>query len=176
MSDYYFQIKAVDNLNSISEPSIEVKYTTHDFVEAPILSSIKDKSNITLIWNEISLAQSYKVYRDDALIDTVNNSFFVDNMLPGESYCYSISCLDKYGLESELSNVHCTKVALKIPSGVVADPMGPGRLVSSAGSTRSLPPSAPRRSHPNPARSSYSSRWWCGQRVRDRWARGGGAP
>ena len=43
-------------------------------------------------------------------------------MLPGESYCYSISCLDKYGLESELSNVHCTKVALKIPSGVVADP------------------------------------------------------
>ena len=120
--DYYFQIKAVDNLNGISEPSIEVKYTTHDFVEAPILSSIKDKSNTTLIWNEISLAQSYKIYRDDVLIDTVKNSFFVDNMLPGESYCYSISCLDKYGLESELSNVHCTKVALKIPSGVIADP------------------------------------------------------
>ena len=119
--DYYYTIKVIDDLNNKSAPSIEVKYTTHDLVEAPLLSSMKSNSNIMLIWNEVNFAKSYKIYRDDKLIDTTDISSYPDNMLPGEKYCYKVSCIDQYGIESDLSNKHCTKVNLEAPKKVTAD-------------------------------------------------------
>tara|TARA_B100001250_G_scaffold370419_1_gene354568 strand:- start:2312 stop:5284 length:2973 start_codon:yes stop_codon:yes gene_type:complete len=119
--DYFYTIRAIDNLNINSESSIEVKYTTHDYVDAPLLSSMKSNSNIMLIWNEVNFAKSYKIYRDDKLIDTSDVSSFPDDMLPGEEYCYEVSCIDQYGIESYLSNKHCTKVNLEVPKKVTAD-------------------------------------------------------
>ena len=47
------KITAIDALNKESEPSIEIRATTHEFIEPPILSSIENENNITLIWNDV---------------------------------------------------------------------------------------------------------------------------
>ena len=54
-----------------------------------------------LILNEVKLAKSYKIYRDQIFIDTTITSSYSDNMLPGEKYCYNVTCVDQYGIESE---------------------------------------------------------------------------
>ncbi len=119
--EYFYTIKAVDNLNIKSQPSVEVKFTTHDFVDPPLLSSMKSNSNIMLIWNEVNYAKSYKIYRDNKLIDSTVISSYSDNMLPGEKYCYKVTCIDKYKIESGFSNKHCAKVNLDSPKKVIAD-------------------------------------------------------
>ena len=40
---------------------------------------------------------------------------------PGKTYCYKISSVDRYDIESDLSNEHCTKVPLNPPLGVLAN-------------------------------------------------------
>ena len=42
-------------------------------------------------------------------------------MLPGKEYCYQVSCIDQYDIESDLSVEHCTKVPLSPPKGLQAD-------------------------------------------------------
>ena len=66
--EYYYKITAVDGLNKQSDFSIELKALTHKLIEAPILSSIDNKKNITLIWNDIEDIEYYNIYRDGILI------------------------------------------------------------------------------------------------------------
>jgi len=119
--DYYYKITALDALNIESEPSVEVKATTHEFIAAPILSSMNSESRITLIWNEVEGAVTYTIYRGGINISSTDGSSFTDPMPPGKQYCYEISCVDQYDIESDHSNSHCTKVPLAAPTGVQAD-------------------------------------------------------
>ena len=63
-TEYFYKITAVDALDKESHPSIAVKGTTRDFVEPPILSSMKNDSRIILIWNEVKIAKSYNINFD----------------------------------------------------------------------------------------------------------------
>jgi len=119
--DYYYKISALDALMNESETSVEVKTKTHQFVDVPILSSMNSKMNITLIWNEVEGAVSYNIYRAGENISNVNGTSFTDSMLPGKEYCYQVSCIDQYDIESDLSVEHCTKVPLSPPKGLQAD-------------------------------------------------------
>ena len=60
--EYYYKITAVDGLNKESDFSIELKALTHQLIETPILSSIENQKNITLIWNDIEGAEYYNIY------------------------------------------------------------------------------------------------------------------
>ena len=60
-TEYFYKITAVDALDQESHPSVAVKGTTRDFVEPPILSSMKNDSRIILIWNEVKIAKSYNI-------------------------------------------------------------------------------------------------------------------
>ena len=42
-------------------------------------------------------------------------------MPPGKKYCYQVSSIDQYGIETDHSIEHCAKVALPPPSGLQAD-------------------------------------------------------
>lgn len=119
--EYFYKISAIDGMQKESKSSVEVKSKTHEFVDIPILSSVNSKTNIVLIWNEVENAKTYNVYRDDEFLSSVETTTFTDPMPPGTEYCYKISCVDKYEVETELSDVYCTKVKLGAPKGLLAD-------------------------------------------------------
>ena len=118
---YFYKITAIDALNKESNPSIEVKATSHKLIEAPILSSIENKNNITLIWNDIEGAKLYNIFRDGTFLTSKTGNSFTDNVSPGQKYCYEINCIDEYDIESDKSNKHCTKLSLQPPKGLVAN-------------------------------------------------------
>ena len=120
-NEYYYKISAIDGMKKESAFSVEVKGKTHEFVDIPILSSMNSKTNIVLIWNEVSEAIKYNVYRDSEYISSVDVTTYNDPMPPGKEYCYSVTCIDKYDVETEKSKEHCTKVALLPPKGLQAD-------------------------------------------------------
>ena len=120
-TEYFYKITALDALDLESHPSVEVKGTTREFVAPPILSSMKNDTRIMLIWNEVKVAKSYNIYRGDKLLTFIQSNSFSDAMPPGEKYCYEITSIDRYGVESERSNTHCAKVPIKAPTGIAAD-------------------------------------------------------
>lgn len=120
-TEYFYKITALDALDLESHPSVEVKGTTREFVAPPILSSMKNDTRIMLIWNEVKVAKSYNIYRGDELLTFIQSNSFSDAMPPGEKYCYEITSIDRYGVESERSNTHCAKVPINAPTGITAD-------------------------------------------------------
>ena len=118
---YFYKIAAVDALNKQGDFSVELKAVTHRFIEPPILSSIENKKNITLIWNEVEGAELYNIYRDGILFATETGNSFIDKVTKGKEFCYEVSCVDQYKIESDKSNQHCQKLFLEPPKGLVAD-------------------------------------------------------
>ena len=119
--EYFFKIIAIDALGNESKASIEVKSKTHDYVAAPILSSMSKTKKVTLIWNEVQEAKTYNIYREGVLISSSDKTSFTDSVLPGKQYCYRVSCVDQYNIESNKSNQHCSKIPLDPPTGITAD-------------------------------------------------------
>ena len=119
--EYYYRISALDGMKKESEQSVEIKSKTHEFVDVPILSSMNSKTNIVLIWNEVDGAQKYNIYRGSEYVSSVEATTFTDPMPPGKEYCYAVSCVDQYDVETERSKEHCTKVSLLPPRGLQAD-------------------------------------------------------
>jgi hypothetical protein len=74
-----------------------------------------------LIWNEVKEAKTYNIYRSGILISSSNSTSFTDSVLPGKEFCYEVSCVDQYNIESNKSNQHCAKVPLDPPTGITAD-------------------------------------------------------
>ena len=118
---YYYKIAAVDALNKISDFSVELKTVTHQLIEPPILSSINNEKNITLIWNDVAGSEYYNIYRDGVLLATETGNSFTDKVKRGQKYCYEVSCIDQYMIESDRSNQHCKKLLLNPPNGLIAD-------------------------------------------------------
>lgn len=119
--EYFYKITALDKLNIESDPSIEIKARSHKLIEPPILSSIKSENSKTLIWNNVEGAVIYNIYREGEKVASTDQNSFVDNILPGKKYCYEITAVDSYEIESAISNKHCTKVSIATPKGLQAD-------------------------------------------------------
>ena len=117
-TNYFYTITSIssDGIEGLTSEVYEIK--TRDYVESPALSSFNNDNSINLIWNEVELAVSYNLYRDGALIKKLNVNSFKDKSVPGETHCYQIASIDKYNVESDLSDQHCSKVSLKSPSGL----------------------------------------------------------
>jgi len=86
-TEYFYKITALDALDQESHPSVAVKGTTRDFVEPPILSSMKNDSRIILIWNEVKIAKSYNIYREGELFSSAQSNTFSDDVPSGKKYC-----------------------------------------------------------------------------------------
>lgn len=119
-TNYYYTISSIspNGVEGLSSEVYEIR--TRDYVEPPTLSSFNNDNSINLIWNEVGLAISYNLYRDGALIKKLNINSYKDECLPGETHCYQITSIDKYNVESELSEKHCSKLFLKSPGGLKA--------------------------------------------------------
>ena len=68
---------------------------------------MESKKNITLIWNDVEDSEYYNIYRDGLLIASEKGNSFVDKVKRGKKYCYEISCIDQYKIESNKSNLFC---------------------------------------------------------------------
>lgn len=119
--DYIYSISAIDSMELESKKSVEIKGSTHEYVSAPILSSVKDETKLVLIWNEIELAKSFNIYRNDQFVSNVQTTSFSETKPPGEKHCYIAKAVDQYNEESDPSNTHCAKVEIKAPNGFVVD-------------------------------------------------------
>jgi len=117
-TSYYYNISSIsiNGIEGITSDVYEIR--TRDYVEPPTLSSFNNENSINLIWNEVGLATDYNLYRDGALIKKLNINSYTDECGPGETHCYQISSIDKFNVESELSDKHCSKLYLKSPGGL----------------------------------------------------------
>jgi len=120
-TDFFYKITALNLLDKESHASIEIKGTTRDFVAPPILASMKNENRIMLIWNEVKIAKTYNIYRGGDFVKFVHSNSFSDTKPPGETQCYEVTSVDQFGVESDRSNTHCSKVPIKSPTGVTAD-------------------------------------------------------
>ena len=98
---YFYEVSAVNDYGeSADRASVSVSVSTPP-PEAPAnITSWVIGANVSLSWSTVSDAMSYKVYRDNSLLETVNsNSFSEDNLADG-TYLYEVSAVNDYG-ESE---------------------------------------------------------------------------
>ena len=86
-----------------------------------VKGAIDSKKNITLIWNDVDGSKFYNIYRDGVFRATAEGNSFIDKVKRGQKYCYEISCVDQYDIESDKSNKHCKKLLLDSPKGLTAD-------------------------------------------------------
>ena len=66
------------------------------------LSASVSADSVNLSWSEVSGADSYKVYRDGSLLDTVNTNSFGESELNDANYLYEVASVNDYG-ESKAS-------------------------------------------------------------------------
>lgn len=115
---YQYKISAIDPFGGESAFTHPVQSTTRESIQAPLLSSLESDGAIVLIWNEVELARNYKIYREGHFIKETKKTTFIDSTKAGSSYCYEITAIDEFQLESSPSNPHCGKVPVHAPENV----------------------------------------------------------
>ena len=58
---------------------------------------------------------SYRIYRDDEILDETQDTTFEDYVPAGKYHCYVVKVVDKYGTESPASNKECKKLFVNFP-------------------------------------------------------------
>ena len=122
-TEYCFSITAV---NKIAESDKSEKACATTFKEkpiAPVVTAIATSdSEITLTWNEVENALSYKVYQGtEALaIELTETTYTIENLEAETKYCFNVTAVNEIG-ESEKSEDACatTLEAPKAPAAPV---------------------------------------------------------
>ena len=117
--EYFYNISCNDKTNIEGALSAVFAARIRQKIVPPVLSSYKDENSIKLIWNAIKEAKKYNLFRNGVLISDSNASSYIDFPSKGQSHCYQISAVDKFHIESDMSNKHCNKLSLKSPSGLI---------------------------------------------------------
>lgn len=120
---YQYRVSAIDNFGTEGLLSHPVQSKTRELIQAPILSSLESADAIVLIWNEVEHSSKYAIYRDGIPVIKTTKTTFIDSTQAGSSFCYEVTAIDSFQLESIVSNRHCGKVQVKAPStlSVVGD-------------------------------------------------------
>ncbi|MDF2511699.1 MAG: hypothetical protein K0S04_1565, partial [Herbinix sp.] len=88
-----------------------------------VLTAVPGDQNITLTWNNISEADSYSVYKDNLLIETVSGSAInVTGLTNGTSYSFEVKALDsQMSVLASSGQISATPVTIPgIPTGITA--------------------------------------------------------
>jgi len=117
---YQYKVSAIDAFGTEGLLSHPVQSKTRDSIQAPLLSSLESSDAIVLIWNEIDQAKKYVIYRDGFRMKETTKTTFIDSTQAGANYCYEVTAIDGFNIESIVSNRHCGKVLVKAPEAVLA--------------------------------------------------------
>ena len=131
---YLYEVSAVDGAGESSDrASISISVSTPPPETPANITSWVIGANVSLSWSTVADATSYKVYRDDSLLASVNANSFSESNLADGTYLYEVSAVNDYG-ESE-SRVG---ISVSISAGE-SPPATPTNLrVSVSGSSVSL--------------------------------------
>jgi len=106
--EYIYTVASMDHHKKPGDKSEQVKATTH-----PELKKIKGvkaeagDSQVRITWKPHPLALEYKVYLNGSMVDTTDQTAFIQKTEPGAESCFTISPIDKYGIEGPQSDMVC---------------------------------------------------------------------
>ena len=131
---YTYEVAAVNEYGESSDrASVSISVSTPPPETPANITSWVIGANVSLSWSTVADATSYKVYRDDSLLASVNANSFSESNLADGTYLYEVSAVNDYG-ESE-SRVG---ISVSISAGE-SPPATPTNLrVSVSGSSVSL--------------------------------------
>lgn len=103
---YRFRLKDENNDTGKVVYSSPTQPLTLNIPAAPTLTATPGDSLITLDWNAVSAATSYKIYRNGSLLDTTTSATTYDDTtaVNGTSYAYAVKACNASG-DSDDSNV-----------------------------------------------------------------------
>ena len=106
---YTYEVSSVgDNGESASTASVSATVYT-SLPNAPTnLTATVNGDSVTLSWNAVSDANSYKVYRDGSLLGSVNTNSFNDSGLADSTYTYEVSSVGDNGESAGKASVSAT--------------------------------------------------------------------
>ena len=108
---YTYEVAAVNEYGeSESRASISVSISAGESPPATPtnLRASVSGSNVSLSWNVVNDASSYRIYRDGSLLETVNTNSFTDSDLADATYLYEVSAINAYGESAGKSSVSAT--------------------------------------------------------------------
>ena len=108
---YLYEVSAVNDYGeSESRASISVSISAGESPPATPtnLRASVSGSNVSLSWNVVNDASSYRIYRDGSLLETVNTNSFTDSDLADATYLYEVSAINAYGESAGKSSVSAT--------------------------------------------------------------------
>ena len=123
---YFYEVTSVnDSGESASKASISVDVHEAAPAAPTDLSALVSEDSVSLSWSEGSGADSYKVYRDSSLLQSVSTNSFSDTKLDDADYLYEVASVNDYG-ESAKASVSATvnNVPPEAPDNLSALPSG----------------------------------------------------
>ena len=100
---YLYEVTSVnDSGESANKTSASVDVHEAAPVAPTDLSASVSADSVSLSWSEVSGADSYKVYRDSSLLQSVSTNSFSDTKLDDADYLYEVASVNNYG-ESKAS-------------------------------------------------------------------------
>jgi fibronectin type 3 domain-containing protein len=129
-STYYYKVSAVNGSQLEGTLSAFVSAQTNALPpSAPtgLTSTEQTQTSVTLSWNAVRGATSYKIYRNSSYIGTAYSTYYTDSGLtPGMSCSYQVSAYNNAG-DSPLSSIYSAMTTqLLAPTGVYAIPVSGG--------------------------------------------------
>ena len=69
------------------------------------LTASVSESSVSLSWDEVSAAESYRVYRDGALLSSVSTESFSQSNLDDGTYLYEVASVNEYGESADRASI-----------------------------------------------------------------------
>jgi len=107
-TSYFYSVSSVSENGAEGPLSTPVSFTTHALVEAPVLNvTAGDSAVLDLYWTSISVADSYRIYKDNTFMLEIGELSYADSVASGENHCYKITAINEHGTEGLESNESC---------------------------------------------------------------------
>jgi fibronectin type 3 domain-containing protein len=108
-------VQTVQNVSDTDKPDISISYSGGNGVPAPTgLNASASGNTITLTWNSVSGASSYKVYRSGSSsgsytsLNTASSASYTDSGLAAGTYYYKVSAVSSAGEGPQSSSASVT--------------------------------------------------------------------
>ncbi len=103
---YLYEVTSVnDSGESDSKASVSVNVDTSPPAAPTNLTASVSGDSVSLSWSAVSEASSYKIYRDEVLLDTVSDTSFSDNDLGYDTYLYEVTSVNEFGESADKANI-----------------------------------------------------------------------
>ena len=103
---YLYEVTSVNGYGeSGSKASLSVTIDTTPPAAPTSLTASTNGDSVSLSWSAVSRASSYKVYRDDNLVESVSTNSFDDSGLEGGTYFYEVSSINEFGESADKASI-----------------------------------------------------------------------